>query len=167
MQEVPISIQRAMIRRNALVSVCSIVMLIGLAGYLPWSLLISIAAYMAMLYIHVLSAAAKRLRALKKSNKIQATYANSVERLVNNTLLFVLLVFAVVLFALHMLAPFSAGLLLASFYPGLMALAAVVTVYFYFAQLPKVVSSRPAQTIFGSLKRPRKRGRDYQEDKTE
>lgn len=51
------------------------------------------------------------------------------------------------LLALHWLSAFSAGLLLASIYPGLIALAAFIALYFYFAQLAKVVTSRQARAI--------------------
>lgn len=148
MREVPLSIQRAMIRRNAVVSSLSVFALVALAGYMPFPLFVSVSFYMAIIYIHVLSATAQKFKALKNTKRIGSTYASSVERFMENILIIGLPLFVVIVLVNHWVFNAFSAPMATVLYIGLISMASLAALYFYVMQLSQVIANRHVQSIF-------------------
>lgn len=136
MRELPISTQRAMLRRNALASLLAMFMVLGMAGYFPWSSMIVTLSLVGIGYVLFMSKKAKRLKALKENKRLSHSYAKSIENIIDSSLIIGLPVLAVGLFGLHWLVGFSGRIVDLFFYPSLAALSLLVALGFYLAQLP-------------------------------
>ena len=147
MRELPISIQRAMLRRNALASLLAMFMVLGMAGYFPWSSMIVTLSLVGIGYIFFISKKAKRLKALKENKRLSHSYAKSIENFVDNSLIIGLPVLAVGLFGLHWLIGFSGRIVDLVFYPSLAALSLLIALGFYLAQLPALFPDYKAKAF--------------------
>lgn len=147
MCELPISIQRAMLRRNAVAALSSALFVVGLAGYLPWSSMIVTLGLVGVAFFVAGSKTAKRLNALEKNKRVTATFAKSVENLISNVLIIALPLLAVSLLGLRWLIGFSGNTVDMLFYPSIIALALLVSLSFYLAQLPAVFPDHKARAF--------------------
>lgn len=147
MRELPISIQRAILRRNAVAMLSSVVFIVGLAGYLPWSSIVVTLGLVGVAFFMAGSKTAKRLNALEKNKRVTATFAKAIENLISNILIIALPLAAVSLVGLRWLIGFSGNTVDMVFYPSLIALALLTSLGFYVAQLPAVFPDHRAKVF--------------------
>ncbi|MGX5915001.1 hypothetical protein ACR0ST_09740 [Aliidiomarina sp. Khilg15.8] len=142
MRELPISIQRAMLRRHALAMLAILPLTVAAVGYLHWAF--AIVSLIATLSIYSLTPAARRLMSIRKDKRINFSYVKSVEFFFNGALVIGLPLLAVLMFGLN----WFFGLPVESLLYLLVAVNIAGALYFYLAQMPAVFSDRKVRVQF-------------------
>ncbi|RUO31079.1 hypothetical protein [Aliidiomarina soli] len=147
MRELPLSIQRALIRRLALTALANILVISGLASY-PWAPLLMGLGFSLMIYLNYGSDFAIRIRRLRKEHGLGQSYVKYVENLVATFLIIGLPSSAIALFAAGHWFQVTASTVDILFYPSLIVMCVLFAVIFYVLQLPATFSDQTLRERF-------------------
>lgn len=135
MQQLPISIQRAMIRRHALSMLGPVVTVAGFALN-TWGPMLVALGFAWLVYLNVTSPFARRTKRLCKEHGLAQSYVKHVENLVSTFLVIALPCAALVLFVAGHWFQVSGATIDKLMYPFIIMMSVVTAVVFFVLQLP-------------------------------